>query len=194
MSAAAAIFNEARNKETTCTSTKASKDYYSILKSRYTALSGVVTAALNGGVAAEKKAALSIKDKFVRITSVFATRTDAIAKLETVIVGFRTLPESAFETIGGTRYIDDMVATIKEYHATMSKRVDVKVDKNNAVQKARLALIETIRNVTEAIRYAQMCLDGAEDELVKAYNTVFIEIATALKQMGGHKKEEETTE
>lgn len=87
-----------------------------------------------------------------------------------------------------------MVATIKEYHATMSKRVDVKVDKNNAVQKARLALIETIRNVTEAIRYAQMCLDGAEDELVKAYNTVFIEIATALKQMGGHKKEEETTE
>ena len=91
---AAAIFNEARNKETTRTSTKASKDYYSILKSRYTALSGVVTAALNGGVAAEKKAALSIKDKFVRITSVFATRTDAIAKLETVIVGFRTLPAS----------------------------------------------------------------------------------------------------
>lgn len=194
MSAAAAIFNEARNKENTIGSTKASKDYYTLLKSRYTALNGVVTAALNGGVAAEKKAAQSIKDKFVRISSVFATKTDAIAKLETVIVGFRTLPESAFETIGGTRYLDDMASIIKEYHAVMSKRIDVKVDKNNAVQKARMALIETIQGVTEAIRYAQVCLDGAETELVKAYNTVFNEISTALKQMGGHKKEEETTE
>ena len=191
MSAAAAIFNEARNKETTITSTKASKDYFTILKNRYTALSGAITSAINGGVAAEKKAALSIKEKFVRITSVFATRTDAIAKLETVIVGFRTLPESAFETINGTRYLDDMVATIKEYHAVMSKRVDVKVEKNNAVQKARMTLIETIQGVTEAIRYAQVCLDGAETELVKAYNTVFNEIASALKKMGSHKKEDE---
>jgi len=190
MSAAAAVFNEARNKENTITSTKASKDYFTILKSRYTALSGAITSAINGGVAAEKKAALSIKEKFARISSVFATKTDAIAKLETVIVGFRSLPESAFETIGGTRYLDDMESTIKEYHAVMSKRVDVKVDKNNAVQKARIALIETIQGVTEAIRYAQVCLDGAETELVKAYNTVFTEIATVLKQMGGHKKDE----
>lgn len=190
MSTAAAVFNEARNKENTITSTKASKDYFTILKSRYTALSGAITSAINGGVAAEKKAALSIKEKFARISSVFATKTDAIAKLETVIVGFRSLPESAFETIGGTRYLDDMESTIKEYHAVMSKRVDVKVDKNNAVQKARIALIETIQGVTEAIRYAQVCLDGAETELVKAYNTVFTEIATVLKKMGGHKKDE----
>ena len=96
-----------------------------------------------------------------------------------------------FETIAATRFINEMTATIKEYHTVMGKRVDVKVEKNNAAQEARTNLITAIQNVVESVRFAQQCLDGAETDLVRAYNTVFVEIASALKLMskGGKKTE-----
>ena len=193
MSAAAAVFNEAKTKEDTKDTTSTAKDYFTILKSRYTALHGCVTVGNNSGVASERKAAAAVMSKLPSTTSVFATKTDAIAKLEKVLTGLAAVPAEVFETISATRFIADMQKNLAEYHATMSKRVDVKVEKSKAAQKARLALITAVQDLLASIHYAQRCLDESETELVKAYNTVFSEIATTLKQSAAHKKTEEVS-
>ena len=191
MSNAATVYNMAKTKEDTKKTTSTSKDYYTILRNRYSALQGCVTAGIKGGVAAERKAAMAIKEKMEGSTQIFANKTDAVAKLEKVLTALSTIPEETFETINALRYITDMQKNIADYHTTMSKRVDVKIEKSNAAMKARVDLIKAVQDVTEAIRYAQRCLRGAEDELVKAYNTVFAEIATSLKLMAPRNKQEE---
>ena len=191
MSAAAAVYNQAKTKEDTKKTTSTSKDYFTILRNRYSALAGCVTAGLKGGVAAEQKAAKAIKEKMVSSSLIFSSKTEAMARLEKVLTALGTLPDETFETINALRYITDMQKNVAEYHSTMSKRVDVKVEKTNAAMKARVDLIHAVQNVTEAIKYAQRCLSGAENDLVKAYNTVFAEIATSIKLSSAHKKQEE---
>ena len=64
-------------------------------------------------------------------TQIFANKTDAVAKLEKVLTALSTIPEETFETINALRYITDMQKNIADYHVTMSKRVDVKIEKSN---------------------------------------------------------------
>jgi hypothetical protein len=108
MSAAAAVYNQAKTKEDTKKTTSTSKDYFTILRNRYSALAGCVTAGLKGGVAAEQKAAKAIKEKMVSSSLIFSSKTEAMARLEKVLTALGTLPDETFETINALRYITDM--------------------------------------------------------------------------------------
>lgn len=179
----ASVFTDAKTKEKTTQTTVLSHQYLDTLKKRYTALSGCITTAKNRGVAAQAKAVEKIEPKFVKITTVFALKSEAISKLENVLTSLKQLPAEDFEAIGAAAILADIESIVEEYRATINSRVDVKVDKSKAVVTARDTVVKNIQKLLTSIKYAQDCLNGSETELVKSYNTIFAETATTLKFM-----------
>ena len=176
-------FNTAKTKEKTNQSTQITQQYLEILKKRYAALGGCITAAKNSGIKAKEAAAANIIPKYANVTSVFGLKSEAIGRIEKAIANLRTIKDEDFETIGATDYIAALEDTIEEYRKAVITRVDIKVEKCKAVINGRDLIIKTIQNLMTAIKYAQDCLGGSENELVKSYNTIFSEIATTLKIM-----------
>lgn len=179
----AAVFTDAKTKEKTTQTTVLSQQYLDTLKKRYTALNGCLTTAKNSGIEAQGKAAAKIEPKFVKITTVFALKSEAISKLENVLTSLKQLPAEDFKTIGAAAILADIESIVEEYRTTINSRVDVKVDKSKAVVTARDSVVKNIQKLLTSIKYAQDCLGGSETELVKSYNTIFAETAATIKFM-----------
>lgn len=190
----AAVFTDAKTKEKTTQTTVLSQQYFETLKKRYTAFSGCITYAKNCGNAAQEKAVEKIEPKFIKISTVFALKSEAISKLEKVLTSLKQLPSEDFEAIGAAAILADMESIVEEYRSTINSRVDVKVEKSKAVENARETVVRNIQKLLTSIKYAQECLGGSETELVKSYNTIFAETASTLKFMATvrakNKKEE----
>lgn len=182
LKAIAKEFNDAKTKEKTNQSTQLAQQYLEILKKRYTALGGCLTTAKNSGVKEKEDAAANIIPKYSNVSSVFALKSEAIGRMEKAIATLRTVKEADFETIGATEFLTALEDTIEEYRSAIISRVDVKVEKSKAVLNGRDKIIKSIQNLITAIKYAQDCIGGSENELVKSYNTIFAETSAILKK------------
>ena len=182
LKAVAKEFNDAKTKEKTNQSTQVTQQYLEILKKRYTALGGCLTTAKNSGVKEKEDAAANIIPKYSNVSSVFALKSEAIGRMEKAIATLRTAKDADFETIGASEFIAALEDTIEEYRTAVISRVDVKVEKSKAVVNGRDKIIKSIQNLLTSVKYAQDCLGGSENELVKSYNTIFAEISAVLKK------------
>ena len=175
-------FVSAKTKEKTNTTTVTGSQYLDTLKKRYAVISSLLAAGKNSGVKEKEEASAAIYSRFSGVSNVFALKSEATARMEKEIASLKQVDPKHFVALGADTYLAEIEGMVAEYKNTVMSRTDIKSDKTKSVEAARADLVAALQNLIVAVKCAQKCLGGAENELVKAFNTIFAEIATVQKK------------
>ena len=175
-------FLTAKTKEKTNITTATVTQYLDTLKKRYAVISSLLAAGKNSGVKEKEEASAAIYPRFSGVSNVFALKSEATARMEKEIASLKQVDPKHFVALGADTYLAEIEGMVAEYKSTMMSRTDIKSDKVKSVEAARADLVTALQNLIVAVKCAQKCLGGAENELVKAFNTIFAEIATVQKK------------